>query len=163
MLKKFWNKLERFGGHKRAGWLSVKLEKLDEIIEDFQWYCNQCITDEKLIKSVKVDTKIYENERNNDILTNIDKLAPFGEGNREPVFLLENVTIEKIEQIGKKTKTHLKIHGKLGDKNITTMFRWKWADADELIEKNMSTANIVGRIRKDTYNGWFYLEWLDIK
>lgn len=73
------------------------------------------------------------------------------------------MTIERIEEIGKKEKTHLKIHGKLGDTNIVTMFRWKWADSIELIEKKMSTANIVGKVRKDTYNGWFYLEWLDIK
>jgi uncharacterized membrane protein len=76
---------------------------------------------------------------------------------------LENISIEKIEQIGKKEKTHLKIHAKLGDKQITTMFRWKWADVDELIQKDMSTANIVGKVRKDTYNGWFYLEGLDIQ
>lgn len=163
MLKKFWDKLERFGGHKCAGWLTVKLDKLDEIISDFQWHCNECITNENLIKSVKVDTKIYENERDNETLINIDKLAPFGEGNKEPVFLLENITIEKIETIGKKEKTHLKVHGKLGDKKITTMFRWKWADAEELIQKNITTANIVGRVRKDTYNGGFFLEGLDIQ
>lgn len=40
MLKKFWSKLERFGGHKCAGWLSVKLERLDEVIADFEWYCS---------------------------------------------------------------------------------------------------------------------------
>jgi hypothetical protein len=73
------------------------------------------------------------------------------------------MNIQKIEEIWNKTKTHLKVHGKLWDKTITTMFRWKWADAKQLIENNITTANIVGKIRKDTYNGWFFLDGLDIE
>jgi len=76
-----------------------------------------------LIKSVKVDTKIYEHEREDDILSKIDKLAPFGEGNKEPVFLLENVSINKIEKVGTRGKCHLKIHGNFGSKKIVSMFR----------------------------------------
>ena len=77
----------------------MKLENLDILIQKFNDYCEQRISDEHLIKSVKVDTKIYEHERNNTTLINIDRLAPFGEGNEEPIFLLENVTIKKIEKV----------------------------------------------------------------
>lgn len=103
----------------------VKLSNLDQLIQNMNEHCSQCISDVNLIKSVKVDTKIYEHERDDDTLKQIDKLAPFGEGNKEPVFLLENVSISKIEEIGSKTKTHLKIHGMFGDKKIVAMFRGK--------------------------------------
>jgi single-stranded DNA-specific DHH superfamily exonuclease len=79
--------------------LTVKLEHLETLIQKFGDYCEDCITDDHLIKSVKVDTKIYEHEREDNILAKIDKLAPFGEGNKEPVFLLENVHIHKIEKV----------------------------------------------------------------
>lgn len=77
----------------------VTLANLDELIKNMNEHCNQCISEKNLIKSVKVDTKIYEHERSDTILTQIDKLAPFGEGNKEPIFLLENVSIKKIEKV----------------------------------------------------------------
>ncbi|MEI7558198.1 MAG: hypothetical protein WCJ45_05255 [bacterium] len=76
------------------------MENLDALIIRFNAYCDQCITDENMVKSMKVDTKIYDTERNNHTLLQIDKLAPFGEGNKEPIFLLENVHIDKIEKVG---------------------------------------------------------------
>ncbi len=164
MLKSAGDLLVRFGGHRWAGWLTVKLENLDTLIQKFNDYCEQCISDDHLIKSVQVDTKIYEHERNNATLTNIDRLAPFGEGNEEPIFLLENVSIQKIEKVGTKGKCHLKIHGTFGKKKITTMFRWRWDEVEELIARHGEIpVALVGKIRKDTFNGWFYLEWADIR
>ncbi len=163
MLKDSWDLLERFGGHRWAGGLTVKLEHLDELIAKFNDHCDKCITEKHLVKSVKVDTKIYEHERENVILEKIDKLAPFGEGNKEPMFLLENVHIQKIEKVWTKGKCHLKIHAKFWDKKIVSMFRWKGDEVEAFIERHEAPVSLVGKIRKDTFNGWFYLEWADIQ
>lgn len=164
MLKSTWDILERFGWHKWAGWLTVKLDNLNTLIQKLNQYCEQCITDEHLIKSVSVDTRIYEDEWNNTTLSKIDKLSPFGEWNEEPIFLFENIKIKKIEKVGNKWKCHLKIHGIFGEKKITIMFRWKWDEVEELIIRHGETpVAIVGKIRKDTFNGWFYIEWADIR
>jgi len=37
-------------------------------------------------------------------LCKIDKLAPFGEGNAEPTFLLENTRVNKVEKVGSNGK-----------------------------------------------------------
>jgi single-stranded-DNA-specific exonuclease len=163
MLKSNGDLLERFGGHRWAGGLTVKLENLEILIHNFSEYCEAIITDDHLIKSVKVDTKIYEHEREDDILSKIDKLAPFGEGNKEPVFLLENVSINKIEKVGTRGKCHLKIHGKFGERKIVSMFRWKGDEVEAFIARHEAPVSLIGKIRKDTFNGWFYLEWADIK
>ncbi len=163
MLKEHGNLLERFWGHRWAGWLTVKLENLNTLVEKFNIYCEGCITEDNLIKSVKVDTKIYEHERNNSTLKKIDRLAPFGEWNEEPIFLLEDIQIQKIESLGKNGKSHLKIHGKFWDKKLSIMFRGKGSEAEELIKSNKSTANIIGRVRKDTFNGGYFLDWADIR
>lgn len=163
MLKNNSTLLERFGGHRWAGGLMVKLANLDELIKNMNEHCNQCISEKNLIKSVKVDTKIYEHERSDTILTQIDKLAPFGEGNKEPIFLLENISIKKIEKVGTKGKCHVKIHGMFGDKKIITMFRSRGDEVEELITRHKEPVSLIGKIRKDTFNGWFYLEWADIR
>ena len=163
MLKSNGALLERFGGHRWAGGLSVKLENLDKLIKSFNTHCDGCISEHNLIKSVKVDTKIYEHEWEDQILNQVDKLAPFGEGNKEPVFLMENISIQKIEKVGTKGKCHLKIHGMFGKKKMVSMFRWRWDEVEDLITRHSSSPiSLIGKIRKDTFNGWFYLEWADI-
>ncbi len=164
LLKENGDILERFWWHRWAGGLTVKLEHLDDLIERFNTYCEARITEDHLIKSVGVDTKIYEHERNNHTLTQIDRLAPFGEGNEEPIFLFEDIAIQKIEKVGNKWKCHLKIHGTFGEKKITSMFRGKWNEVEEFIERHGKTpVSLVGKIRKDTFNGWFYIEGADIR
>jgi single-stranded-DNA-specific exonuclease len=155
--------LERFGGHKGAGWLAVKLENLDKLIQRFQTHCNDCIQDHDLIKSIKVDTKIYQHEWDNEILGKIQKLAPFWEGNSEPVLLLEDITINKVEKVWNNGKSHLKIHGQFGDNKITAMFRGKGSEVESLITRNSSLITVIWKIRKDTYNGGYFIDGADIQ
>ncbi len=164
MVKAAWDILERFGGHRWAWGLTVKLANLDTLIQRFNQYCDAHITDEDLVKSLKVDTKIYAHERENDTLAKLDRLAPFGEGNEEPIFLVENIDIKKVEKVGNNGKSHLKIHGRLGNKNITSLFRWKWSEVDAIIQQHAEKQiAIIGKIKKDTFNGWFYIEGTDIQ
>lgn len=163
MISSASNLLERFWGHRGAGGLSVKLEHLDRLIVHFQNHCNACIEEKDLIKTVKVDTKIYHHERDNETLAKIQKLAPFGEGNPEPIFLLENVQIQKVEKVGNKTKTHLKLHTLFGEQKLTAMFRGKGDDVDATIIRWAKPVSIVGKIRKDTYNGGYFIDGADIQ
>ncbi|MBU0625966.1 hypothetical protein KKG31_06320 [Patescibacteria group bacterium] len=75
------------------------MENIDKLRNIFESYCEDCITDEDIIKSVSVDTKIYDHEWNLETLADLEKLAPFGEGNQEPTFLLEDVVVDKIETV----------------------------------------------------------------
>lgn len=163
MISSASNLLERFGWHRGAGWLSVRLEHLETLILHFQHHCNACISENDLIKSVKVDTKIYHHERDNETLVKIQKLAPFGEGNPEPIFLLEDVKIQKIEKVGNNGKSHLKIHTLFGEKKLTAMFRGKGDDKESLVTRNPSQVTLIWKIRKDTYNGGYFIDGADIQ
>jgi len=77
------------------------LDKLNELKSFLIDYCNKNISESNLKKSLKIDTKIYSHERNIENLCDIEKLAPFGEGNKEPVFILEDVKVKKVEKVGK--------------------------------------------------------------
>ena len=151
--------LERFGGHRGAGGLTVKRANIDKLIQNFQNHCNACIQDNDMIKTVKVDTKIYHHERENSTLEKLQQLAPFGQGNPEPCFLIEDIEVQKIEKVGTNGKSHLKIHGKIGEKTITSMFRGKGAERENITNTHLS---IVGKIKKDNYNGWFFIDIADI-
>lgn len=165
MISKAGDILKRFWWHKQAWWLAVDLQYLEQLKTIFIEHCSSLVSPEVIEKSVKVDTKLYPHEWEHSTLSQIEKLAPFWEGNKEPIFLLEDIGVTKVEKIGTNGKSHMKIHGTLGNKNIVIMFWWKWAEVDNLIERvnEDDQIHVVGKIRKDTYNWWYYLEWLALQ
>ena len=55
-----------------------------------------------------IDKKLSIDDVNWDIYKNIEKLAPYGEGNPKPVFIFENVAVKEVKQFGK-TNNHLEL------------------------------------------------------
>lgn len=145
--------LQRFGGHKGAGGLTVELAQLDKVITLFQHYCQTKIKTEDLEKITLVDTILLPHERNYEELKDIELLAPFGEANQEPTFLLENIKVERVESLGKNSK-HLKIYGNFGEKTLVILL---WGKGEEawLIPAKISA---IGKVKADTFNGGFYLD-----
>lgn len=160
MIKSAGHLLLRFGGHRWAWWLSVDLDHLDELVAHFHDYCEKKISDKDLKKIISIDTKLYHHEWDLDSLCKINKLAPFGEGNAEPTFLLENMRINKVEKVGSNGKWHLKIHATHGEEKITSLFWGKGEDAINIKSNNIS---LVGKIKKDTYNWGVFLEGMDME
>lgn len=160
MIKSAGHLLLRFGGHRWAGGLSVNLDHLDELVAHFNDYCEKHIAEKDLKKEITIDTKLYQHERDITSLSKIDKLAPFGEWNEEPTFLLENTRVNKVEKVGSNGKWHLKIHSTHGEEKITSLFWGKGEDAANITSNNIS---LVWKVKKDTYNGWVFLEWIDME
>ena len=156
MISKAAPYLLRFGGHKGAGGLTVELDHLEQVIQIFQNYCQENITPDQLEKVTKVDTVLLDHEWNDEELRDIALLAPFGEGNQEPLFMLEHIKVVRVEVMGKKSN-HLKIYGEFGNKGIVIMMRGK-GEESWLIP---SIISIVGKIKPDTYNGGYFVDGID--
>lgn len=152
--------LERFWWHKWAGWLCVKLENLAELKSRIQKYCMEKISDDDLEKITYIDTKFFEDERDESIIKNIDKLWPFWEWNNEPVFLFENIKNNWVQKVGKNWNGHMKIHWTLWERNIDFIFWWKWDMIKDI--ENRNEINIVWKIKKDDFNGWYIVNWIEI-
>jgi len=158
MLAQAENMMIRFGWHKQAWWLAVSLDKLDFLIDFLKDYCQKNITEADLKKSLKIDTKIYPHEWDIKSLRDIEKLAPFGEGNKEPVFIIEDVEVKKVEKVWKNGWAHLKIHGDREGKKLTSMFWSKWSECEGFCLDKIS---VVGKVKKDSYNGWYFIDGVD--
>ena len=160
MLQKHSDLLERSGGHKQAGWLTILLDNLDEFKQNVEKYCNEIISDDDLGKILYIDTKIYSDEWNYQLIQGLENLAPFGEWNKEPQFLFENIAVEKVEKVWKNGNGHMKIYWIFGDKKINFLFRWK---GDMIKKINVdSKINIIWKIKKDDFNGGHYVNWTEI-
>ena len=157
MISKASPYLKRFWGHKWAWGLTIDLDDLEKVITIFQKHCNECIKEEQLEKITMVDTILHSHEWNYEELSDIEMLAPFWEGNQEPLFLLENVNVVKAEKVWKNWWAHLKLYGKFWDNELSCIF---WSKGDE-IDKVWERIRVIGNVKKDTFNGGFYVHWLE--
>lgn len=160
MLNKASKYLITFGGHKQAGWLTTKIENLQTVVEIFYKYCDKNIKNKDTIKQINIDTYLYPWEMKDTKIWEIERLAPFGEWNQEPLFMLEKISFNKAEKVWKNWNWHLKIHANKSWINFPILFWWKWADIDS-VERNVEK-DIVWKVRADTFNWWFFIDWVDI-
>ena len=149
--------LKRFWWHKGAGGLTIELQDLEKVIKIFEDHCEECITDDNLEKVTLIDTVLLPHEWNYEELSEIENLAPFWEGNNEPNFLFENITVERVEKVWKNWWAHLKIFWKFWDEQLTIVFWWKWEESEKIKDK----ISLVWNVKRDTYNWWFYIHGVD--
>jgi len=153
--------LQSFGGHQQAWWLTVPIDKLDKLIQALEKYAQKNVSEKDLQKTIIIDTKLYQHDMHKGDLNDIQQLAPFGIGNQEPIFLLENIQIEKIQKVGKNGNGHIKLLNKFYDQSLTTMIWNKGSEIDQF--KLGMKVDLIAKIQPDTYNGWRYTEGLDFE
>ncbi len=99
--------LEAFGGHSQAAGITIKKENFTEFKKMF----TELVAEKRLgdiKKSVDIDERIKIGEINEKLLDELMLMEPFGQGNKKPQFLSENVVIQKIAYLGA-DQQHLKM------------------------------------------------------
>ena len=88
--------IEEGGGHKMAVGIRIKKNKLNNIkkyLEDkFSSY-----NKETFEKKIFYDLPLSVNQINNNFLYMLEQMEPYGKGNEEPKFLINDIIIEKIK------------------------------------------------------------------
>ncbi len=90
---------DRFGGHPMAAGLSMNKSKLAEFQKRINENCP--LSEEDLVKKVKIDMKLPFEQVNIRLLDELHMLEPFGKGNEKAVFAEKDLRIEKASVLGK--------------------------------------------------------------
>ena len=161
MLKTADHLLERYGGHSQAWGLTVKLNKLDKLKAHFIDYANENISDDELIKVVDIDTELLHHEWDHTILSQIDKLEPFGMWNQEPIFLIQWCIVSSCGKVWQRGKGHLKLTVELEWDKKANALRRSHGDLiwDYVAWTNI---NIIGTIKVDDYNGGYFIDCKEV-
>lgn len=160
MLYSQWSLLERYGWHKQAGGLTIKIENIPAFVEGVCTFAQQ-YGEQKKEKKITIDTILYPHEYVSANLDIVQWLAPFGEANAEPMFLIDQAVVTTVEKVGKNGKGHMKLRMNYQDTPITVMFWWSWADCDTI--SLWSVCSVAWKLKKDDFNGWVYIigeDWL---
>ncbi len=92
--------LVRYGGHAAAGGFSVKEGEMDDFREAFAAACAAQTADAPQGQHVLVDAVVTGRDMTQDFVRSLDRLAPFGEGNHEPVFVIRRAYLSDVRPLG---------------------------------------------------------------
>jgi single-stranded-DNA-specific exonuclease len=92
--------LTRYGGHAQAAGLALSLEHLDAFREGLAGIAARHTRETPFVRRRSIDAQLRVDEITPDLMSDLDRLRPFGVGNEEPLFLLPGVRIAAVSRIG---------------------------------------------------------------
>lgn len=99
--------LEKFGGHSQAAGMTIRNDRLDMFYEKFNALVEEKLQGVVTEPELLIDCRLRPEHIVPKLFSDIMLFAPFGEGNTEPVFALEDMIIESVRFVGNGEK-HLK-------------------------------------------------------
>ena len=141
--------LEKYGGHEMAVGLSLPKNNLDKFNEKMQEICKD-IDLEKLVPVIKIDKVLTAKELEIDNIKGLKILEPFGEGNKNPNFVIKNAKITSIRALSE--GKHLKLAVNVDGKNMDVI----GFQMGELIDNFLigDKVDIAGNIDINEFNGY---------
>lgn len=98
----------RFGGHAQAAGMTIDDKLFTKFEKTVTSIADQKLSDDDLIKEIKIDLKIKISDINLPLIKKIQKLAPFGLGNPQPIFCVTGKPVDK--RLMGKDLTHLSFY-----------------------------------------------------
>jgi len=143
--------LEKFGGHVKAAGLSAKSENFNIIAEKIKSYCAENFP-EMPFDTFNIDKVIAPEDLNLAVVEGLKSLAPFGEGNPVPLFLIQNCVIlsKKPLKEGKYLSFNVRIGNNPGVVQKILCFSTTYND---FAYENGQTVNLLVTLEINEYNG----------
>lgn len=140
--------LQKFGGHRSAAGFTIESKNRAAFEKKMSDYARAKIEKVELVPQLKIDSRVEEQNLSQEFFEKLQTLAPFGAGNPEPLFHLENVDLTEIRKVGN-TKKHLR--AKIGKKKITAIGFGLGEFAEELEKRGK--ADLVFQLSENEWNG----------
>jgi len=140
--------LIEFGGHAFSGGFSV----LEENIHSLQ----QKLSDahkkikKEIDEAVEIDHKLKMEDVGWRVYGALGQLAPFGEGNKKPLFLFEGVEVSEVAMFGK-AKEHLKLIFKKKDGGVVEAINFFTPDTMLQKAKEGAVLNLVAHMDRSYF------------
>ena len=154
------NILKKGGGHKMAGGFTIEENKIPKFIN----YINKRFQkfEKKIVKRniLMFDSKISPSALNEEFFTEINSLSPFGSGNPEPKFVIENLELLKSSIVGEK---HIRSLFASQDGSViksVTFNAVKTNLESYLLSKKRNKINIFGKLSLNEWKGRRNVEFI---
>lgn len=100
--------IEKFGGHSMAIGITVKKENFEDFKKEFEEYTqNSHISD--IMPIIKIDKAVELKQIDLNMVKDLQLLEPYGEANKMPIFLLNNLKVQAIRSLSEGKHLKLKL------------------------------------------------------
>ncbi len=164
MIEKCSDLLMGYGGHSQAAGVTVKNKNLKKFYDKMDGLIEKELSGKDLTPEIEVDEELRVEDIDMNLVNDLQKMEPFGQGNKEPVFLLKNLIIEDLKWLGNGEK-HLKLFLRsAGNPKILEAIGFNFKEEFELL-KNGDKIDMIFNLGKDEWNGneKIQLKMIDIK
>ncbi len=124
--------LESWGGHAAAAGFTIRASRFEAFREAFHGAVASRLTPEDLIRPVRIDATALFAEITPASLKELDRIGPFGEGNREPVFATRGLRLAGQPRRMGKTGDHVSFLASDGTRTFRAVGFRMGALADQL-------------------------------
>ena len=143
VLEQCSNILIQFGGHSAAAGVTIYEDKIKEFENKFESIISNY--DFETGEPLEIDSLVKFSEINIDLISDIEKMEPFGKGNPYPIFVSKNVKIESKRVLKDK---HLEMY--LNQDNFK--MRAIWFNFNKS-SSDMENIDIVFTLQRDSFRG----------
>lgn len=103
-----------FGGHKYAAGLSVAADQIANLRERLSAAVLEQVGAGGFVRTITIDSPVAFDELSFDLLHDIERMAPFGQGNPEPRFGAKGLEVLSLRSVGNNKHLKLRLRQKNG-------------------------------------------------
>jgi len=145
--------LEEYGGHQGAAGMTLKLENLPAFVERIDSVAAKLMAGGEVVPEVTLDGEISLSSLNHDIVREMARLEPFGEGNPQPVFAASGLKVVGNPRVVGSTGRHLSFMVRQNDTTLRAFAMGKADWARPLRERKGEALSLAFEPSINTYRG----------
>ena len=143
--------LEAFGGHALAGGFQIREQQIDAFRDRIIGIASENEARQEWTPSLDVDSEIFLSSLTPNLLSEIDKLTPLGEGNAVPVFVSSGLELAATPQVVGHDQRHLSFRIRQGKSEFKAIAFGMSADRDRLL--NAASIDLAYTPRLNFFGG----------
>ena len=147
--------MSKFGGHKQAAGLTLETSRIRELRACINDFADVCLTPDDLRPRLWIDGSLTFRSINEQVVSELSTLAPFGAGNPCPIFRTSRVEI--VDGPRRLKDRHLKMAFKQ-DGRILRGVAWRASERESFVAEHRAAIDLAFSLENDMYNGERYLQ-----
>jgi single-stranded-DNA-specific exonuclease len=147
--------LIRYGGHSQAAGCSIKPSNYQAFCQNIKNFTNNLLSDDDLYPTLKIDCELRPEQITMELKREIDKLGPYGIGNECPLFLLEDLEVQRVNPVGS-NGAHVQLWFQIQGKTLKGIAFQQGHLANKLSQGDK--LNVACHLQENTWNGNTSLE-----
>lgn len=153
---------DRFGGHAQAVGFQLPVHHVDTLRRSINDYAQKVIGEADLKPTLEIDAEFRLSDIDDDVFQQLERLAPFGPGNPQPLFVARELSLIAEPRIlkGRHLKFRVEQDGKAMD-----AIGWNLAHFHQSVLKSKEKISLAFELSRSSYQSMNYLQLIvkDIK